>query len=369
MGAQRTPLPDRRLPLVNARLSTTLLVSSLFALSAGCDAEDTQGRQVNAFEGSCAGFCGGEAPTGCFCDAECASNGDCCPDAARECTIAANEEDCGDHEDTGDSGDSGDGDGDEPNPNDLCFLGPDRDNSVCFPLAFPGNPSGYNYPSPLNNNYRRPVAYIDLDVVDESTKIAPNFTLGEIASRAKGRYAIVQPHAVERIQAMRDAAGGMRINSGYRSPTYNAGVGGATRSRHMYGDAFDIKPLATSINSLESVCSNNGGKLVEYNSHVHCDWRFDSQNQKLFGAAAIAPGSSPDDFVMAEFSASIERHEGVLTAPAEGFDEGEPVRRWTAFDTDGNVIVEFKGDAFTPPAGASLVEVDVGRVVEVSTEL
>ena len=90
----------------------------------------------------------------------------------------------------------------------------------------------------------------------------------------------------------------------------------------MYGDAFDIKPLATSINSLESVCSNNGGKLVEYNSHVHCDWRFDSQDQKLFGAAALAPGSSPDDFVMAEFSASIERHEGVLTAPAEGFDEG-----------------------------------------------
>ncbi len=352
---------------MNAKLSSTLFVSSLLALLAGCDAQETQGREVSAFEGSCAGFCGGEAEAGCFCDAECAANGDCCPDAARECSVVANEDDCDDHEDSGDA--DADDSGDAPNPNDLCFLGPDRDNSVCFPLAFPGSPSGYNYPSPLNSNYRAPVAYIDLDQVDESTQIAPNFTLGEFASRAKGRYAVVQPHAIKRIQDMRDAAGSMRINSGYRSPTYNAGVGGASRSRHMYGDAFDIKPLSTSINSLESVCNNNGGKLVEYNSHVHCDWRFDPQDQKLFGSTAVAPDSHPNDFAMAEFSASIERHDGALTAPAEGFDEGEPVRRWTALDASGNIIAEFTGDTFVPPADASVVEVDVGRVVEVSTEL
>lgn len=349
---------------MNAKLSSTLVASSLFALLGGCDAQDAQGRDVAAFEGSCAGFCGGEAPSGCFCDAECEANGDCCPDAARECSIVANEEDCDDH-DTG----VDEGPDDAPNPNDLCFLGPNRDNSVCFPLSFPGSPSGYNYPAPLNNNYRAPVAYIDLDQVDESTKIAPNFTLGEIATRSKGRYAVVQPHAIERLQDIRDAAGALRVNSGYRSPSYNSGVGGASKSRHMYGDGFDIDPLSISVNALEPKCTQNGGKLVEYNTHVHCDWRFDPQDQKLFGATAIAPGSSPDDFVQEEFSASIERHEGVLTAPAEGFDEGEPVRRWTAYDADGNVIAEFKGDAFTPPADATTVEVDVGRVVEVSTTL
>lgn len=354
---------------MNAKLSSTLLASSLLALLSGCDAAEPEGRAVNAFEGSCAGYCGGEAPSGCFCDAECAANGDCCPDAARECNVVANEEDCDTHD--GDAGDdSGDGDdADEPNTDELCFLGPDRDNSVCFPLARPGSPSGYNYPSPLNNNYRAPIAYIDLDEVDESTKIAPNFTLSEIATRAKGRYAVVQPHAVERIQAMRDAAGSLRINSGYRSPSYNSGVGGATRSRHMYGDAFDIKPLSTSINALEGVCTSNGGKLVEYNSHVHCDWRYDPQDSKLFGSLAVAPGTHPDDFALEEFTATIERHEGLLTAPAEGFDEGEPVRRWTAFDADGNVLEEFKGETFAPPASAASVVVDVGRVVEVSADL
>ena len=275
---------------MNARLSTTLVASSLLALVSslgGCDAEDVQGRDATAFEGSCAGFCGGEAPAGCFCDAECEANGDCCPDAARECNVVANEEDCDDH-DTGE-----DEPAEEPSPNDLCFLGPNRDNSVCFPLSFPGSPSGYNYPAPLNNNYRAPVAYLDLDQIDTSTKIAPNFTLGEIASRAKGRYAIVQPHAVERLQAIRDVAGALGVNSGYRSPTYNASVGGASKSRHMYGDAFDIRPLSTSVNALEPKCTQNGGTLVEYNSHVHCDWRNDAQDQKLFGATAVAPGSAP----------------------------------------------------------------------------
>ena len=350
---------------MNARLSSTLVASSLFALSAlgGCDAEDAQGREVTAFEGSCAGFCGGEAPSGCFCDADCEANGDCCPDAARECSVVANEGDCGDTSETGDEPTP------EPSPNDLCFLGPNRDHSVCFPLSFPGSPSGYNYPSPLNNNYRAPVAYLDLDQIDTSVKIAPNFTLAEFASRAKGRYAVVQPHAIERVQAIRDVAGSLRINSGYRSPTYNASVGGASKSRHMYGDGFDIDPLSMSVNALEPKCTQNGGTLVEYNTHVHCDWRNDSQDPKLFGATAIAPGSYPEDFAQEEFTATIERHEGVLSAPAEGFDEGEPARRWTAYDAEGNVIAEFKGDTFTPPADAVTVEVDVGRVVEVSTSL
>lgn len=349
---------------MNETFSPPLIILSLLALLSGCDGQDAQGREAAAFEGSCAGYCGGEAPTGCFCDADCMENGDCCPDAARECTIVANEEDCEDEE----HGDDDDG-GDASNDGDVCFLGPDRDNSVCFPLAHPGAPSGYDYPAPLNNNYRKPIAYLDLDVVDESTKIAPNFTLGEIATRAKGRYAVVQPHAIEQLQEMRDAAGGLGINSGYRSPTYNAGVGGATKSRHMYGDAFDIDPLSVSVNSLEPRCTQNGGKLVEYNSHVHCDFRFDPQDPLFYGSTAVAPGTHPGDFVLEEYTASIERHQGVLSAPAEGFDEGEPARRWTAFDTDRNVIAEHRGETFTPPADAATVEVDVGRVVEVSTTL
>ena len=61
--------------------------------SAGCDAA-AQGRDELAFAGSCEGFCGGMAPAGCYCDADCAESGDCCPDTERVCgPVTANEAD------------------------------------------------------------------------------------------------------------------------------------------------------------------------------------------------------------------------------------------------------------------------------------
>ncbi|MEM6295279.1 MAG: D-Ala-D-Ala carboxypeptidase family metallohydrolase [Myxococcota bacterium] len=356
---------------MNARISPLLLASCLLALIS-CDQGDADSREASAFAGSCVGYCGGEAPSGCFCDEECEANGDCCPDAARECTLAANEEDCDTH-DSGDS-DSGDDDsgGDEENEDtsgQLCFLGPERDNSVCLPLAYPGAPSGYDYPSPLNNNYRAPVAFIDLDEVDPDTKIAPNFTLGEIAQRFKGRYALVQPHAIERLQAIRDAAGPLNVNSGYRSPDYNRSVGGATRSRHMYGDAFDVRPSSTSLNNLGGLCTSNGGKLIVYTTFIHCDWRYDPQDALLFGSLAVAPSTEPQSLSAGEYTASIERAGDVLTAPADGFEDGVPMRFWTAFDADGEVIAKHEGERFVLPADAASVTVDVGRAIEVSTDL
>jgi len=44
------------------------------------------------------------------------------------------------------------------------------------------------------------------------------------------------------LEALRAECGGrpLRIVSGYRSPAYNASVGGAPDSRHIHGDAADI---------------------------------------------------------------------------------------------------------------------------------
>jgi hypothetical protein len=240
---------------------------------------------------------------------------------------------------------------------------------VCLPLAFPGNPSGYSYPAPLNGNYRAPIAYLDLNAIDPATMLAPNFKLSELAQSHKGRYAVVQPHAVKRVQAIRDQAGALKVNSGYRSPSYNSGVGGAPKSRHMYGDGFDIDPVGISVNALEPICTNNAGTLIEYTSHVHCDWRNEAQDAKFFGAAALLPGA-PDDFAFdLPFRAWIVEHDGMLTAPAEGFDEGEPVRRWTAFSQDREILAEHTGPEFVPPEGTAIVTVDVGRVVEAELTL
>jgi len=38
---------------------------------------------------SCAGACGARSPDGCWCDAQCASYGDCCPDHTAECAAQA----------------------------------------------------------------------------------------------------------------------------------------------------------------------------------------------------------------------------------------------------------------------------------------
>src|SRR5690606_7813237 len=102
-----------------------------------------------------------------------------------------------------------------------------------------GAGSAYTYPAAYQGsaNYRPPVAYLDLLAVEASERLAPNFTLGEVAQASKGRYAVVQPHAVAHMQAIRDQLGALTVNSGYRSPGYNSGIAGsATYSRHMYGD-------------------------------------------------------------------------------------------------------------------------------------
>lgn len=287
------------------------------------------------------------------------------------CTDATVGEGMPDVDDDMDDDDGGPGPGDgggEDLTGKACFPGADGSGNTCLDVTnLPPGTSGYNYPSALggNDNYRKPIAYLDLNSIDGKTKIAPNFTLDEIAQSWKGRYAIVQPHAIAGLQKFRDSLGAIRVNSGYRRPAYNKSVGGATHSRHMYGDAFDLKPLNTSLNKLESACTANGGKLVEYNSHVHCDFRFDSVDTAFYGVASgagIVPGT--------EFGAQLEEQEGEWTAVnLEGFDEGEPVLRWSAVDAEGNVIGEHRGPSFVPPEGTAAVRALVGAQVEIESEL
>jgi 3D (Asp-Asp-Asp) domain-containing protein len=271
----------------------------------------------------------------------------------------------------------GGGGGDEPAPppagdgggsGELCFPGASGDGSTCVPLVPAASVgSGYTYPAPLsgNVNYRAPIAYIDLEAVG-NVQVAANFKLAELAQASKGRYAVVQPHAIERLQDLRDALGSIGINSGYRSPSYNAGIDGATHSRHMYGDGFDLEPQAVSLGTLESACTSHGGMLVEYATHVHCDWRNDPVDAKLFGSAAL--GEPDFDLGLSPFSASLREHDGLWTAPAAGFDEGEPMRRWKALDADGEVIYEATGESFAPPSGTATLEVLVGAQLELTAD-
>ena len=232
----------------------------------------------------------------------------------------------------------------------------------------PELPEGYSYPPPLqgNPNYRAPIRYLDLEALDGQVALAPNFTLKEIAKAWKGRYAVVQPHAIARLQQLRDLLGPIAVHSGYRPPGYNADIGGAANSRHMYGDAFDLDPVDATLEQLEQACSGNGGFLVEYETHVHCDWRSEAVDLEFFGPAdGAAPVKPPS-----RLAARLEHDGGALwLAPARGFDEGEPLRRWTARDRSGRVMAQARGRSFAPPVGASTIEVLVGAQVRLRAEL
>lgn len=269
-----------------------------------------------------------------------------------------------------DSADGGSDEGDpsgedtgEPIPTEACFPGADGLYDTCLALhAFDPDapPDGYAYPEALagDPHYRKPVAFLDLEAEDPLLALAPNFTLGEFAQLSKGRWAIVQPHAVESVQALRDELGPLEVNSAYRSPDYNAGIGGAGSSRHMYGDGFDLDPVNVSLATLETACTNGGGMLVEYETHVHCDWRFEDPDEGFFGPADAASPAMP------ELVAELHHHDGWLWTTDVGFDEGSPTRRWQAFDRSGREIAASRMPIFVAPAHAATVTVTVGaRVV------
>lgn len=247
---------------------------------------------------------------------------------------------------------------------EVCYPGQDESWTTCFPLhTLDGGLADYVYPEPYqgNPNYRQPIAFIDLMEIAPTTFLAPNFRLNEIATVDRGRYAIIQPHAVESLQGLRDVVGAIIVNSGYRSPAYNVQVGGVASSRHIYGDGFDLDPVSVSLDVLEVQCTTQGGVLIEYDTHVHCDYRDHDVAVEFFGEAPI------DAMPWPELTAWIEEvAEGVFVAPADGFDEGPPRRRWKGFDAAGEVVLAGEGYVFEVPPEVVRVAVDVGRQVQVS---
>lgn len=251
----------------------------------------------------------------------------------------------------------------------VCYPGPALDWSVCVDVVDYRDAWGadYAYPEPYNGSpqYNAPIRYVDLSVADPDLALAPNFVLDEFMQEYKGRYGVFQPHVIETLQVIRDAIGApLTVNSGYRNVTYNAGVGGATYSRHLYGDAVDIASGSATLQELSALCDDLGAGFVsEYTSHVHCDWRDDPLDEVFFEETASSSRSGPP------VSARLELDGDRLWAPADGFDEGEPLRRWTAYTPDGAVCAEATGASFTPPPEAAWVSVSVGGQLWLEADL
>ncbi|MDM1523851.1 DUF882 domain-containing protein [Empedobacter sp. 225-1] len=103
-------------------------------------------------------------------------------------------------------------------------------------------------------------------------KLSTNFNLNEFESKdgAKTPENVLSnlKELVKNLQIIRDNAGAIKINSGYRSPAHNKAEGGVANSQHIYGKASDLKPLKITPKQLYNLIIELIGKGLIYNGGV-----------------------------------------------------------------------------------------------------
>ena len=110
--------------------------------------------------------------------------------------------------------------------------------------------------------------------------ISPHFVLLEMACKDGSDKVLYSTELMEKLEKLR-AYGGftIHINSGYRTPSYNKKIGGASHSQHIYGTAADIsvrkEGKTISGKLICCLCQTLGFRGVAYisESAVHVDMR------------------------------------------------------------------------------------------------
>ena len=103
----------------------------------------------------------------------------------------------------------------------------------------------------------------------------PNFKVREFACHDHSDKILISTNLVHVLQKIRAKFGKpVRINSAYRTASYNAEVGGAAASQHILGTAADITVDGIDLASIYLYAESLGvGGLGLYNSFVHVDVR------------------------------------------------------------------------------------------------
>lgn len=112
---------------------------------------------------------------------------------------------------------------------------------------------------------------------DGSKRLSSNFKVSEFACKDGSDAVLVAPRLVMVLQTIRDHFGtAVTINSGYRTPQYNATVGGVAQSQHCYGTAADIKVSGQKPETVAAYARKimpDWGGVGKYSSFTHIDVR------------------------------------------------------------------------------------------------
>ena len=112
---------------------------------------------------------------------------------------------------------------------------------------------------------------------DGCKKLSTNFTVKEFACKDGSDAVLVAPRLVMVLQSIRSHFGvPVVIHSAYRTPQYNAKVGGAAHSQHCYGMAADISVKGhapAEVAAFARTLMPDWGGVGVYDSFCHIDVR------------------------------------------------------------------------------------------------
>lgn len=112
--------------------------------------------------------------------------------------------------------------------------------------------------------------------MDGDRNISPNFKIKEFKCKdGSDEILLDSSFVITKLQAIRNHFGKpVKVNSAYRTPSYNKKVGGAKNSYHMKGMAFDIYISGISLDEICKYAQSIGILgIIRYNTFVHVDAR------------------------------------------------------------------------------------------------
>lgn len=163
-----------------------------------------------------------------------------------------------------------------------------------------------------------------------NVKLSKDFSVKEFACKNGADTILIDTQLVEILQRIRDHFGkSVTINSAYRTPSYNASIGGVRNSQHTKGTASDI--VVNGVNPMEVaqyveyLMPTNGG-IGLYKTFTHIDVRSTRARWKNYGREIAVAGFSgysepkKSEYISVTDAISVLNKKGIISDAEKWYD-------------------------------------------------